>query len=62
MLKIGKRNRIMLLVQNPVTVDSRRRVPQNPARSVGFCTSVLPTPHRFMLFVFVSFLKKSKLI
>nr|CAD2136609.1 unnamed protein product [Meloidogyne enterolobii] len=29
-----------------------RRVPQNPARSAGFCTSASPTPHRFMLLVF----------
>uniref|UniRef100_A0A914N609 Candidate secreted effector n=1 Tax=Meloidogyne incognita TaxID=6306 RepID=A0A914N609_MELIC len=26
-----------------------RRVPQNPARSAGFCTSASPTPHRFTL-------------
>nr|CAD2132551.1 unnamed protein product [Meloidogyne enterolobii] len=29
-----------------------RRVPQNPARSAGFCTSASPTLHRFRFFVF----------
>jgi len=29
-----------------------RRVPQNPARNAGFCTSALPAFHRFTWFIF----------